>query len=81
MRHSRSKISIVVGLSALLMLVAQITPLQAAMVENGTLMSEISRAELIVSLDRTEIQGLLETMRLEQDLPDVTAGVAEAGGA
>lgn len=67
MRHSSIKTSIVVGLSALLMWVAQITPLQAAMVENGTLMSEISRAELIVSLDRTEIQRLLETMGVDKD--------------
>jgi hypothetical protein len=46
---------------------AQITPLQAAMVENETLMSEISRAELIVSLDRNEIQRLLETMGVDKD--------------
>ena len=58
---------IIAQVSALLMLFTQIAPLQAALVDNGTLMSNITRASLIESLDRTEVQGLLVSMGVDKD--------------
>ena len=67
MRFSRIKKLIIAQVSALLMLFTQIAPLQAALVDNGTLMSNITRASLIESLDRTEVQGLLVSMGVDKD--------------
>jgi len=53
MRFFSVKKLIIAQVSALLMLFTQIAPLQAALVDNGTLMSNITRASLIESLDRT----------------------------
>ena len=59
MQYFRSKRSIIAWVSVLLMFFTQIAPLQAAMVDNSTLMSDITRADLIESLDETEVQDLL----------------------
>ena len=67
MRYLKSRKSIIVGLSALLMSVAQITPIQAAMVENAALMNNITRTELIESLDKDDIQGLLVSMGVDKN--------------
>ena len=66
MRYLKSRKSIIVGLSALLMSVAQITPIQAAMVENAALMNNITRTELIESLDKDTVQGLLVSMGVDK---------------
>ncbi len=67
MRFFSVKKLIIAQVSALLMLFTQIAPLQAALVDNGTLMSNITRASLIESLDRTEVQGLLVSMGVDKD--------------
>ena len=67
MRYLKSRKSIIVGLSALLMSVAQITPIQAAMVENAALMNNITRTELIESLDKDDVQGLLVSMGVDKN--------------
>jgi hypothetical protein len=67
MRYLKSRKSIIVGLSALLMSVAQITPIQAAMVENAALMNNITRTELIESLDKDTVQGLLVSMGVDKN--------------
>lgn len=59
MHYFRSNKSFIAWVSVLLMFFTQIAPLQAAMVGNDTLMTEITRAELIASLDKTEVQNLL----------------------
>jgi len=67
MRYLKSRKLIIVGLSALLMSVAQITPIQAAMVENAALMNNITRTELIESLDKDTVQGLLVSMGVDKN--------------
>ena len=67
MRYLKSRKSIIVGLSALLVSVAQITPIQAAMVENAALMNNITRTELIESLDKDNVQRLLVSMGVDKD--------------
>ncbi|MFB3058706.1 MAG: PA2779 family protein [Gammaproteobacteria bacterium] len=67
MRFFSIKKLIIAQVSALLMLFTQIAPLQAALVDIGTLMSNITRASLIESLDRTEVQGLLVSMGVDKD--------------
>jgi hypothetical protein len=67
MRYFNSKKSIIAWLSTLLISVAQITPIQAAMVENATLMNNITRIELIESLDKDDVQGLLVSMGVDKD--------------
>jgi hypothetical protein len=67
MRYLKSRKSIIVGLSALLMSVAQITPIQAAMVENAALMNNFTRTELIESLDKDTVQGLLVSMGVDKN--------------
>ena len=59
MQYFRSKKSIIAWVSVLLMFFTQIAPLQAAIVGNDTLMHQITRADLIESLDKTEVQNLL----------------------
>ncbi len=59
MHYFRSNKSFIAWVSVLLMFFIQIAPLQAAMVGNDNLMTEITRAELIASLDKTEVQNLL----------------------
>ena len=59
MQYFRSKKSIIAWVSVLLMFFTQIAPLQAAIVGNETLMHQITRADLIESLDKTEVQNLL----------------------
>ena len=59
MQYFRRKRSIIAWLSVLLMFFTQIAPLQAAMVDNSTLMGDISRADLIETLDRAEVQNFL----------------------
>ena len=59
MHYFRSYKPIIAWVSVLLMFFTQIAPLQAAMVGNNTLMAEITKAELIESLDKTEVQNLL----------------------
>ena len=59
MQYFRTRKSIIAWVSVLLMFFTQIAPLQAAIVGNGTLMSEITRADLIKSLDKAEVQNLL----------------------
>jgi hypothetical protein len=59
MHYFRSKKSIIAWVSVLLMFFTQIAPLQAAMVDNSTLMSDITRADLIETLDRAEVQNFL----------------------
>jgi uncharacterized protein YpuA (DUF1002 family) len=67
MRFCRIKKLIIAQVSALLILFTQIAPLQAALVDNGTLMNNITRASLIESLDRTEILSLLVSMGVDKD--------------
>ena len=67
MRFFSIKKLIIAQVSALLMLFTQIAPLQAALVDNGTLMSNITRASLIESLDRTEVLSLLVSMGVDKD--------------
>jgi len=67
MRFFSMKKLIIAQVSALLMLFTQIAPLQAALVNNGTLMSNITRASLIESLDRTEVLSLLVSMGVDKD--------------
>ena len=67
MRYFKSRKLIINWLSALLMSVAQITPIQAAMVENATLMNNITRTELIESLDKDDVQDLLVSMGVDKD--------------
>ena len=67
MSYSKSRKSIIVGLSALLMSIAQITPIQAAMVENAALMNNITRTELIESLDKDDVRDLLVSMGVDKD--------------
>ncbi len=67
MRFFRVKKLIIAQVSALLMLFTQIAPLQAALVDNGALMSNITRASLIESLDRTEVLSLLVSMGVDKD--------------
>jgi len=67
MRFFSIKKLIIAQASALLMLFTQIAPLQAALVDNGTLMSNITRASLIESLDRTEVLSLLVSMGVDKD--------------
>ena len=67
MRYLKSRKSIIVGLSALLMSIAQITPIQAAMVENAALMNNITRTELIESLDKDDVRDLLVSMGVDKD--------------
>ena len=67
MRFFSVKKLIIAQVSALLMLFTQIAPLQAALVDNGTLMSNITRASLIESLDRTEVLSLLVSMGVDKD--------------
>ena len=59
MHYFRTRKSIIAWVSVLLMFFIQIAPLQAAMVGNETLMGDITRADLIKSLDKAEIQNLL----------------------
>jgi hypothetical protein len=59
MQYFRTRKSIIAWVSVLLMFFTQIAPLQAAMVGNETLMSDITRADLIKSLDKAEVQNLL----------------------
>ncbi len=67
MRFFYIKKLIIAQVSALLMLFTQIAPLQAALVDNGALMSNITRASLIESLDRTEVLSLLVSMGVDKD--------------
>lgn len=67
MHYFRSQKAIIAWVSVLLMFFTQIAPLQAAMVDNQTLMSEITRADLIDALDRTEIQNLLVSQGVDLD--------------
>ncbi len=67
MRFISIKKMIIAQVSALLMLFTQIAPLQAALVNNETLMSNITRASLIESLDRTEALSLLVSMGVDKD--------------
>jgi len=67
MRFFSVKKLIIAQVSALLMLFTQIAPLQAALVDNGALMSNITRASLIESLDRTEVLSLLVSMGVDKD--------------
>ena len=55
----RSNQSIIAQVSILFMFFIQIAPLQAAMLDNETLMTEITRADLIESLDQVDVQNLL----------------------
>lgn len=59
MHNFRSNQSIIAWISLLLMFFIQIAPLQAAIVGNETLMTEITRADMIASLDEAKMQGLL----------------------
>jgi hypothetical protein len=59
MQYFRSKKSIIAWVSVLLMFFTQIAPLQAAMLGNQTLMTEITRADIIASLDQAKVQNLL----------------------
>ena len=59
MHYFRSKKSIIAWVSVLLMFFTQIAPLQAAMLGNQTLMTEITRADIIASLDEAKVQNLL----------------------
>lgn len=59
MRYFRNKKTIIAWVSICLMFFTQIAPLQAAMIGNETLISEITRADLIKSLDKAEVQNLL----------------------
>ena len=67
MQYFRSKKSIIAWVSVLLMFFTQIAPLQAAMVGNETLMSKITRADLIESLDKAEVQNLLISKGVDPD--------------
>ena len=67
MRFFSIKKMVIAQVSALLMLFTQIAPLQAALVDNGTLMNNITRASLIESLDRTEVLSLLVSMGVDKD--------------
>ena len=67
MQYFRSKKSIIAWVSVLLMFFTQIAPLQAAMVGNETLMSNITRGDLIESLDKTEVQNLLISKGVDPD--------------
>jgi len=59
MQYFRTRKSIIAWVSVLLMFFTQIAPLQAAIVGNETLMSDITRSDLIKSLDKAEVQNLL----------------------
>jgi len=59
MQYFRTRKSIIAWVSVLLMFFTQFAPLQAAMIGNETLMGEITRADLIKSLDKAEVQNLL----------------------
>lgn len=59
MQYFRTRKSIIAWVSVLLMFFTQIAPLQAAIVGNESLMSDITRADLIKSLDKAEVQNLL----------------------
>jgi len=59
MQFFRIRKSIIAWVSVLLMFFTQIAPLQAAIVGNESLMSEVTRADLIKSLDKAEVQNLL----------------------
>jgi hypothetical protein len=59
MHYFRSRKSIIAWVSVLLMFFTQIAPLQAAMLGNQTLMTEITRADIIASLDDVKVQNLL----------------------
>ena len=59
MRFFRSNKPVIAWISLLLLFFIQIAPLQAAIVGNGSLMTEITRANLIESLDKTGVQNLL----------------------
>jgi hypothetical protein len=59
MQYFRSKKSIIAWVSVLLMFFTQIAPLQAAMLGNQTLITEITRADIIASLDEAKVQNLL----------------------
>ena len=65
MHYYRSKKLVIAWISVLLMLFTQITPLQAAMIGNETLMSDITRADLIESLDTAELQNILVSMGVD----------------
>jgi len=67
MHYFRTKKSIFAWISLLLMFFIQIAPLQAAMLDNKSLMSEISRTNLVESLDRAEIQDLLVSMGVDKE--------------
>lgn len=67
MHFFRSKKPVIAWVSILLMFFIQIAPLQAAMVGNETLMSEITRADLIDSLDRAEIKSMLISNGVDPD--------------
>ncbi len=62
MHYFRSNKPVIAWISVLLMFFTQIAPLQAAMVGNESLMTEITRADLIESLDKIEVQNLLVSM-------------------
>jgi len=59
MQYFRTRKSVIAWVSVLLMFFTQFAPLQAAMIGNETLMGEITRADLIKSLDKAEVQNLL----------------------
>ena len=59
MRFFRSNKPVIAWISLLLLFFIQIAPLQAAIVGNGSLMTEITRADLIESLDKTGVQNQL----------------------
>ncbi len=67
MRFFSIKKLIIAQVYALLMLFTQISPLQSALVNNETFMSNITRASLIESLDRTEALSLLVSMGVDKD--------------
>ncbi len=67
MHFFRSKKPVIAWVSILLMFFIQIAPLQAAMVGNETLMNEITRADLIDSLDRAEIKSMLISNGVDPD--------------
>ena len=59
MHFFRSNKPVIAWVPLLLLFFIQIAPLQAAIVGNGSLMTEITRADLIESLDKTGVQNQL----------------------
>ena len=66
MQYFRRKQSIIAWVSVVLMFFIQIAPLQAAMLDNQSLMSEITRADLIESLDTSAVENLLVSQGVDK---------------